>query len=183
MANGVPGRDSVGEGMTRLPPDVPEPDGGWTFHGDRPVSEVVPGLAQADDALEPDELFAAGFDAVVDLSHRIPMVSRELGRLFVWHPIPDLEHLDDPETIRLLARLVAGLVLAGRRVVVNCAAGLNRSGLLVARALIELGHGNEEAIEIVRRARGPDALSNRYFERWLLEELRPPRADGRGRTC
>lgn len=104
---------------------------------------MVPGLSQASDSLTPDELFESGFRAVVDVSHRRPDVSLELGRLFVWHPIPDAERLDAPQTIRVLARLVAGLVRSGRRVVVNRASGMNRSGLVVGRALIELGYGNE----------------------------------------
>ncbi len=52
----------------------------------------------------------------------------------------------------------------------NCAASLNRSGLLVGRALIELGHPPLEAIDLVRAARGPWALSNVGFTRFLLLE-------------
>ena len=56
--------------------------------------------------------------------------------------------------------------------------GLNRSGLVVARTLLELGYEAEAAIALVREARGPWALSNGYFERWLLEEARAPAATG-----
>ena len=61
------------------------------------------------------------------------------------------------------------MVDAGDRVVVNCAAGLNRSGLIVGRALIALGHEPAEVVELIREARGPRALFNRTFERFLLE--------------
>ena len=135
-----------------------------------PYDEVVPGLSQADDSLEPGDLFGLGFDAVIDMSGRWPRLERADGCWYVWHPIRDIERLEDPDSIRRLARLVASLVRSGRRVVVNCAAGLNRSGLVVARALIELGHDNREAVALVRAARGPWALSNRYFERWVLAE-------------
>jgi protein-tyrosine phosphatase len=57
-------------------------------------------------------------------------------------------------------------------VAVNCAAGLNRSGLLVGRALIEFGHPPLEAIDLVRSARGPWALSNVGFTRFLIIECR-----------
>jgi protein-tyrosine phosphatase len=53
-------------------------------------------------------------------------------------------------------------------VVVNCSAGLNRSGLLVGRSLIELGYTPAEAVELVRQARGPHALSNVAFAKFLL---------------
>jgi protein-tyrosine phosphatase len=51
---------------------------------------------------------------------------------------------------------------------VNCAAGLNRSGLIVGRALIALGYEPHDAIRRIRAARGPRALFNRTFEEFLL---------------
>lgn len=41
--------------------------------------------------------------------------------------------------------------------------GLNRSGLVVASALTHLGHDTEDAIALVRAARGPWALTNPGF--------------------
>lgn len=61
------------------------------------------------------------------------------------------------------ARCVARKVQRGRRVLVTCAMGLNRSGLVTGLALRRLGIGGDEAVELVRRARGPRALSNRAF--------------------
>ena len=55
----------------------------------------------------------------------------------------------------------------------NCLSGVNRSGLLVARALVELGYTPQDAIEAVRTARGPMALSNQDFVRFLLVECTP----------
>lgn len=51
---------------------------------------------------------------------------------------------------------------------VFCAGGLNRSGLVVAQALIELGRRPPEAVGLVRAARGKWALSNPAFESFLL---------------
>lgn len=45
-------------------------------------------------------------------------------------------------------------------------------GLLVGRALIELGHQPLQAIDLVRAARGPWALSNVGFTRFLPFECR-----------
>ena len=55
----------------------------------------------------------------------------------------------------------------------NCLSGVNRSGLIVGRALVELGHTPEEAIEAVRRVRGSMALSNHQFVRFLLVDCTP----------
>jgi protein-tyrosine phosphatase len=64
-------------------------------------------------------------------------------------------------------------------VVVNCSAGLNRSGLLVGRALIEHGHTPAEAVELVRAARGAHALSNVAFTQFLLLDCTPRRIAAR----
>lgn len=66
-----------------------------------------------------------------------------------------------------LAGLAADAVRDGRRVLVRCSGGLNRSGLVVASTLVELGHDVPTAIELVRRARGPWALTNPMFVRHL----------------
>lgn len=65
------------------------------------------------------------------------------------------------------ARIVWRELAAGRRVLVTCAAGLNRSGLVSALSLMRGGVPSARAIAAVRRARGPNALSNPYFVRFL----------------
>jgi hypothetical protein len=131
--------------------------------------EVVPGLFQADTTYTPLELFEVGFDAVFDLCGW-PRGGDVRHRPYVFFQIDDVPRIADPEAIDDLALSVAALVRGGSKVVVNCAAGLNRSGLVVGRALIELGYPAAIAIELVRAARGPWALSNLEFARWLLLE-------------
>jgi protein-tyrosine phosphatase len=66
------------------------------------------------------------------------------------------------------AREVAKRLRKGQRVLVTCAQGLNRSGLVVGIALKMAArmHVNE-IIERIRKARGDWALSNPAFERFL----------------
>jgi protein-tyrosine phosphatase len=64
-------------------------------------------------------------------------------------------------------------VSEGKHVAVNCLSGVNRSGLLVGRALVELGYSPAQAVEAVRSARGPMALSNPGFVRFLLVDCSP----------
>ena len=131
-----------------------------------PYSEVIPGLFQASAWLSPEELFDTGFDAVFDLCG-----DRSDGVIddrYVSHLIDDVPYLDDPQAIHDLGERVAELVRSGKTVAVNCLSGLNRSGMLVARALIALGYSPTEAVELVRAARGPHALSNKQLMRFLV---------------
>ena len=51
---------------------------------------------------------------------------------------------------------------------VHCQAGLNRSSLVIARALILSGMTARDAIDLIREKRSPVCLSNPSFEKWLL---------------
>lgn len=79
------------------------------------------------------------------------------------------------------ASRVARRLRAGRRVLVTCALGLNRSALIAAIAMSEVyGMSGDEIIARLRRARGPWALSNPNFERLLrtVSEVRSVRISG-----
>ena len=65
-------------------------------------------------------------------------------------------------------RRVAKRLLAGRRVLVSCAMGLNRSALVAALAMHEIyGMNADEIIARIRRERGAWALSNPGFVQLL----------------
>jgi protein-tyrosine phosphatase len=51
---------------------------------------------------------------------------------------------------------------------VHCHMGLNRSGVVIARALMLLGMDARSAIALERSRRSPACLNNPAFERWLL---------------
>ena len=57
-------------------------------------------------------------------------------------------------------------------VLVHCQAGLNRSSLVVARALMLSGMSADDAIATIRKKRSPVCLCNPSFERWLREQGR-----------
>ena len=54
-------------------------------------------------------------------------------------------------------------------VLVHCQAGLNRSSLVVVKALMQSGWTAKMAIGHLRRARSPASLCNQTFEDWLKE--------------
>lgn len=57
---------------------------------------------------------------------------------------------------------------AGKRVLIRCQAGLNRSGLIMALVLMREGYKAKDAIALMREKRGISVLCNRTFEKWLL---------------
>jgi protein-tyrosine phosphatase len=62
-------------------------------------------------------------------------------------------------------------VRAGRKVLVRCNSGYNRSGLVVVQALVQLGDQVDDAIFLVRDRRSKWALNNRLFVEYLTTGL------------
>ncbi len=80
-------------------------------------------------------------------------------------PIPD-STLDIHELTAavLTARAVGDALLAGRRVLVTCAMGLNRSAFVAAQAIARVTKRTaDDIIALLRAKRSPLALSNVYF--------------------
>lgn len=55
----------------------------------------------------------------------------------------------------------------GKPVLVHCQAGLNRSALVTATALMQRGMSADAAIKLLREKRSPAVLCNPTFEAWL----------------
>jgi hypothetical protein len=71
------------------------------------------------------------------------------------------------ESVCRMADLVVDAVGAGRRVLVRCHSGYNRSGLVVAQALVTMGYSAEDAIFLIRYRRSRWALNNPLFVEYL----------------
>lgn len=73
------------------------------------------------------------------------------------------------EAVRAAGKVI-GWLRQGKRVLVSCYQGRNRSGLICALVLCKArGMTPKQAVAAVREARGPSALQNRYFLRFLKE--------------
>ncbi|MFV0133654.1 protein phosphatase [Streptomyces sp. HMX87] len=149
--------------------DVPAPDSPW--------SEIVPRLwmgghevrrpsGQVERVVVRDE-----FDLV-----------QSLLRLPGHGPVPDVEHhvwpipdgpLDGTQLAGVfrLAEATCQALDEGRRVLVRCYHGYNRSGLVVAHALIRRGGTAEDAVRLIRARRSPWALHNDLFVEYLRAGL------------
>ena len=141
----------------------------------QPPCEILPGLWQS--GLPGDwSVLRDHVDAVVDVSDAGSGPSEEdLGGLtYVKAPLQDGDDLPDLLVLDHLTGLVADLVRDGRRVLVHCTFGKNRSGLLMALVVRELlGCDGRTALERVRSVRHR-AVNNDRFARWV-SELPAPR--------
>ncbi len=147
---------------------VPFAPDGW--------NEIIPGLFQGGhdrldpDGTIPDVIVADEFDLVISLYRRHgfgPAAHVEHHYL----NIPDgLLLADDAIRCGELADLAAAAVTDGRRVLIRCQAGYNRSGLVTALTLMRLGHTAEQAIDLIREKRSVYALFNEHFLAHLRQQ-------------
>jgi protein-tyrosine phosphatase len=144
------------------------------LYAPEPWSEVAPGLyVGGHDYQPPTERYPAPavvadeFDVVISLYRRDGHGPAE-GVLHIERLVLDAglsaEHLRD---MHVLADWAAESIRAGLKVLCRCQAGLNRSSLVAALAMVRLGHGPGEAIEQIRVRRSPNALFNHHFVRYI----------------
>ena len=127
-------------------------------------SEIEPGLWMG--ACPPEE--APDFaDAILDVYAR-----HEYARgacAYRGEPMLDFAELPDPELLDSLVRWVHEHREHGRTVLIHCQAGQNRSGLITALYLIRYREFRPQAaIDLIQEKRGPNALWNGSFVRYLL---------------
>ena len=133
---------------------------------------------RADDWLE-TEINAwknSGVDVVISLLKREEVselglereaeLCRSYGIDFISFPIPD-RGLPEPQQEALrIARLLAAGLRDGRSMAIHCRAGIGRSSIIAACALICSGLGAEEALVLIGASRGlivPDTDEQREW--------------------
>ena len=120
----------------------------------------------------PGGIWPDNIDVIVQMNKEENWRSRIPSNKYysAWQ-IPDDElDADQYELVRSLASHVHSFLREGKNVLVHCSAGLNRSGVVVARALMYMGYSPDAAIGLVQTARGMGALGNPYFRAWLQRE-------------
>jgi protein-tyrosine phosphatase len=144
---------------------------GTAIHGDTPFS--VPFISQVY-----DDLWQGGCTSGLIL----PRYIDHLVSLYPWEEYTVNHSMQSTFSIRMYDDLegpnkdqvvgVAQWINAARKtgtVLVHCQAGLNRSGLVTAAALILEGMPASEAIKTLRNARSPAVLCNPAFHKWLFQ--------------
>ena len=133
------------------------------------ANEVIPGLYQGskpEPGCHPVDVIVLMAQEYQPRSHNFPCT-----RLVVHAPIDDNPAYmapDEREAVVKAADYVTRALRSRQRVLVTCNMGLNRSGVVSALALRRTyGLTPDQAIGLVRRARGPFALSNPQFEDFI----------------
>jgi hypothetical protein len=147
--------------------------GDWENVPREPWSQVAPRLWMggheylAGDGQWADVIVSDQFDAVYSLHARSGYGP---SRWVEHHLLEVPDGVLTAEQIREVDAFAASAALdyaAGRRVLVRCRAGMNRSGLVVAEVLIRSGYTAADAIAMIRKNRAPGALNNEMFVAYL----------------
>jgi protein tyrosine phosphatase len=139
-------------------------------------SEVLNGLWQGgtddldvDRQLKVPMITPKNFDTVITMyadANPVDWFVKEF-RYGVWDS--DINKMNVEELFDIV-RLAHADWKRGKRVLIRCQAGWNRSGLITALVLIREGMGAREAIDLIREKRSEWALCNKSFEKFLIEQ-------------
>lgn len=134
------------------------------------ISEIMPGFYQG--GCENGLILPKHIEHVISLYQWEKYTLHDNVKTF--HEVEMYDSNDGPirDNIVELATLVNECRAQGNTLV-HCQAGLNRSGLVAAIALVlsgvEQGISPHRAINILRESRSPAVLCNKTFESWVLD--------------
>ena len=115
----------------------------------------------------------ADFDTVATLYVRANAPGAKVKELRYAFLDGDMSDVDPERDLHFMVREAHADWKAGKRVLIRCQAGMNRSGLVTALVLIRDGYTAAEAIKLIRRKRCEGAITNDYFEDYLLNKANP----------
>jgi protein-tyrosine phosphatase len=117
------------------------------------------GLDMVVSLLEPEEISELGLQQEAEFC-------RASGIEFVSFPIPDRGVPEAASDALRIASSIARGIANGRSIVIHCRAGIGRSSLIAACALICLGFEASDALALIKEARGlsvPDTDGQREW--------------------
>jgi len=140
-------------------------------------SEILPGLwvggtddldtiEYSENLHAPKAIAKKDFDAVVTLYAWANPVDWMVEELRFGFYDSDVEHIDR-EALASAVGFAHRKWQAGKKVLIRCQAGLNRSGLTAALVLMQSGYTADEAITLLRGKRSKYVLCNGEFEAFL----------------
>lgn len=145
---------------------------GYYRHTERfDASQIAPRLYQGSAPPPGVELRARGFDLLVLAAEEIQPPAWTFPGVRVIHAPSDDSSIIPEQSAHAAALEVAHALKAGKRVLVTCAMGLNRSGIITALALwYYTGRSGRECVTLVQ-ARRKQALCNRDFAAYVSSLL------------
>ncbi len=130
------------------------------------IYEIEPGLFQGSmfSSKDYETLIDLGIDDVIDLEgveDSLPPIMS----LYFW-PIRDIPELPNLKELEITAKWGLDRWKEGRQVLVHCAQGHNRSGLVNGRILVLAGFSGKEAVKMIQ-SKVPGSLSNFVFKDYI----------------
>ena len=146
-------------------------DDAFTYHW------LVPGLAQGSYPDPPNRAPVTAFNEFDVLvlcaeEHQAQRYAAPKGKLIYRVPLDDDPYRPLPHEVAQFvmqaANAVGSHVLSGKRALVTCHMGLNRSGMITALILMQYYRmPAKDAIKLIRQKRDRDAICNPMFEQFL----------------
>lgn len=137
-------------------------------------SELLPGLWQGGTHRQDELGFGnqrrvtkQNFDVVYTMSAFSNPAHRGVTEIRFAINDAGMEDFDPEADLYPLVNMAHAHWKAGKKVLIRCQAGWNRSGLLMALVLIREGYDPTSAINLIRTKRSRQALCNYKFEEWL----------------
>ena len=153
-------------------------------------SEILPGLWQGGthdfDTLEFPKQYPIWnqeklFDSVATLYAVAHPVGWGISERRFGFPDSALDESNLPD-IHAMADWVYNEWKSGKKVLVRCQMGWNRSGIISALALMKAGYTAKDAIDLIRARRSPHALCNEDFVRYLEDLSRTKRPSSQSKS-
>lgn len=143
---------------------------------------IAPRIAQGSYPDHPPDAFTE-FDVVVFCAKELQPrnVRHQSHQTAVFVPMDDdpYQPIDSKsgQVLHTVAKKLAAYVQSGKRVLITCAAGMNRSGLVTGLTLIYLGWSGPDAVRTIRSKRrrddqGTEALFNPIFAQYVITARR-----------
>ncbi len=132
------------------------------------ADEVYPNLFQSSKISRRGDLEKVkvlGIDTVIDLEGGFdpPM---DFLDVYVYWPIHDIPIIPDVEMLKMVSTFGMMEIKRGKKVLVHCAQGLNRSGLVCGRIMTLCGLTGHYAVDLIRKKR-VGSLYNPVFVEYL----------------
>lgn len=150
------------------------------------ADKISPGLYQGSIPPQGRALFEARFSYLVLAADEFQPKAERFPGVRVLHA-PTFDGSLDSDRIRTFfeaADRVTEIVRGGGRVLVTCIEGRNRSGMIVALALRNLYgmNGASAMMHVKQNRKHADALTNQYFQAFLMSLPRPGQNNGQNQS-
>lgn len=131
------------------------------------IFEIIPGMLWQSSSIDSwDNLQTLGINSVIDLEGDQDKYIPGAGIIYTYWPIED-GGLPDLKALDIIVDFGIAQIRLGRKLLVHCAAGINRSSLVDALIVIKMmGMKGNTAVDYIRSHR-PGALSNGNFESYI----------------